>query len=180
MGKWFMQVMKIIDRKLALLGRIMRVYRQMEGTIADLEPRRLAELIYEGNKVAMELEALLQEERAWLERFSRERSKKFMSLKAVASCLKEDEQRQRLLSGCAGIDRLATGRPVQPEPGGCPAGNGFVEPAMQRFFPTGLSGQSRLSVERGHESCRGGFPGEWPEPSGLIPVTKASTENRRL
>ncbi|RLB64381.1 MAG: hypothetical protein DRH04_11530 [Deltaproteobacteria bacterium] len=108
MGKWFMQVMKIIDRKLALLGRIMRVYRQMEGTIADLEPRRLAELIYEGNKVAMELEALLQEERAWLERFSRERSKKFMSLKAVASCLKEDEQRQRLLSGCAGIDRLAT------------------------------------------------------------------------
>ncbi len=108
MGKWFMQLMKIIDYKLALLGRIIHVYQQMEGTIVDVQPRRLSELIYEGNKVVTELEALVAEEHAWLEGFSRERSRKFMSLKAVASCLKEDGQRRQLLSGCAEIDQLAT------------------------------------------------------------------------
>jgi hypothetical protein len=108
METWFMQVMKIIDYKLALLGRIIHVYQQMERTMVDVEPRRLSDLIYEGNKVAAELEALVAEERTWLENFSRARSGKYVSLKAVSSCLKDDGQRRQLLSGCVEIDHLAT------------------------------------------------------------------------
>jgi len=108
MKSWFMQVMKLVDHKLALLGRIIHVYQQMEGTMVDIQPRHLSELIYEGNKVVAELEALVLEERAWLESFSRERSRKCMTLKAVASCLQEEGQRRQLLSGCAEIDQLAT------------------------------------------------------------------------
>ena len=108
MEYWFMQIMKIIDHKLALLDHVIRVYQQMEKTLVDIQPQRLSDLIYEGNKVVTELEFLVAEEGAWLGAFNQERSRKYTSLKAVASCVKEDGQRRHLLSGCAKIDQLAT------------------------------------------------------------------------
>jgi hypothetical protein len=108
MENWFMQIMKIIDHKLALLDRVIHVYQQMEKTIVEIQPQRLSDLMYEGNKVVTELESLVKEERVWLEKFNQERSRKYTSLKAVASCVKEDGQRRHLLSGCAKIDQLAT------------------------------------------------------------------------
>ena len=103
----FVQSMKMVDRKLALLGCIVQVYRQMEVTMVEINSQRLSELIYEGDRVIAELSTLLDEEHAWLEDFSRDKAQKFVTLKAVALYFK-DQQRQRLLAGCAKIDRLAT------------------------------------------------------------------------
>lgn len=103
----FVQAMKMVDRKLDLLSCIVHVYRQMEVTMVEINPQRLSELIYEGDRVISELGMLLDEEHAWLEGFSREKDQRFVTLKAVALHLK-GQQRQRLLAGCAKIDRLAT------------------------------------------------------------------------
>ncbi len=103
----FVQAMKMVDRKLALLGCIVRVYRQMEETMVDVNPQRLSELIYDGERVIAELSTLLNEEHAWLEDFSRDKTQKLVTLKAVARYFK-GQRRQRLLAGCAKIDRLAT------------------------------------------------------------------------
>ena len=107
MGIWFVQAMKMVDRKLALLGCIVQVYQQMEVTMAEIKPQRLSELIYEGDRVIAELSTLLDEEHSWLEDFSRDKAQSFATLKAVALYFKV-QQRQRLLAGCAKIDQLAT------------------------------------------------------------------------
>ena len=101
----FVQVMKMIDHKLALLGRIVQVYRQMEATMVEINSQRLSELIYEGDKVVAELSSMLAEEHAWLEDLSGRQGQKFDTLKAVALHFKGRE-RQQLLAGCAKIDRL--------------------------------------------------------------------------
>ena len=103
----FVQAMKMVDRKLALLGSIGHVYQRMEVTMVEINPQRLSELIYKGDRVIAELGTLLDEEHSWLEEFSRDKAQSFATLKAVALCFKA-QQRQRLLAGCAKIDRLAT------------------------------------------------------------------------
>ncbi|MGB9498894.1 MAG: hypothetical protein ACKVE4_03910 [Dissulfuribacterales bacterium] len=103
----FVQAMKMVDRKLALLGIIGHVYQRMEVTMVEINPQRLSELIYEGERVIAELSTLLDEEHVWLEDFSRDKAQKFVTLKAVARYFK-GQRRQRLLAGCAKIDRLAT------------------------------------------------------------------------
>lgn len=103
----FVQAMKMVDRKLALLDVIVHVYRQMEKTMVEINPQRLSELIYEGDRVISELETLLAEEHAWLEDFSRDKARTYVTLKAIALYFK-GRQRRQLLAGCAEIDRLAT------------------------------------------------------------------------
>ncbi len=103
----FVQAMKMVDHKLALLGCIVHVYQQMEVTMLEIKSQRLSELIYEGDRVIAELSTLLDEEHAWLEDFSRDKAQRFVTLKAVALYFKA-QQRQRLLVGCAKIDHLAT------------------------------------------------------------------------
>ena len=107
MGTCFVEAMKMVDRKLALLERVVHVYRQIEKTMVEINPQRLSEFIYEGNRVVSELGMLLAEEHIWLEDFSRNKAQKFVTMKALASYFK-GQQRQRLLAGCAKINRLAT------------------------------------------------------------------------
>ncbi|MBN2333736.1 MAG: hypothetical protein JXO49_09715 [Deltaproteobacteria bacterium] len=106
MSRWFLQAGKIIERKQALLGRVEELYRQMETTMAEVNPLKLCGLLYEGNKVIAELGAVLADERHCLAACSKETGKKIDSIKSLLSCFPGCQQ-QALQEKCRNVDHLA-------------------------------------------------------------------------
>ncbi len=93
---------RLADRQEELLAEIVAVYRRLEETMRSTSPRYVSALIYQGEKLGLQLEQLLAEEEEVLRQAGELTGREIGSLRQVLPLL-TGETRRRLAAKCQAI-----------------------------------------------------------------------------